>query len=589
MASMDISSEDELEGKKENVISSLHKGLNKQRMNNQFCDVILLVQGKEFPAHRNVLAACSVYFDTMFSSQMKERHEKTIPMEGITSYAMEKILKFIYTQDISVTSKDIKETLPAAHLMQIEELLDVLSNYIANHINSSNCFSFREIGKLYSLKDVVESADFDISYDFDEVYKLTGFCQLPLFDVVSIIASDSLNVMDEGIVFEAVCRWVNHDINKRESLFPVLMKSVRLQLISTENLAKNISPKPLVRKFPECRDLVEQAFQYHANACGMIMQKLREDSNAILCMGDNRMLTFHTKQKCWSKENISKHRPLKWCAVALHNRRTIFCGGYDANNRPSNQVIMFNMDKFEEIAPMVRPRARAAATVYHEGVVYVFGGDLSYSDPVSVGVNRNLATDFERFDIKENVWKVVGKMGTPRSGASAVVEGGLMYLIGGCKKQITGPIEGSQNLVTSACGLLETYNPFKNEWLERKSMKTPRALFGAVVIYSKIYVFGGIGRNSQNLNSIESFDTNTDEWTQVTSVVPWSGPSLTYQIQDTMYASVIGQINMQGRHISSISLHTFDPSSNQWEQDKTGDFFLRNSPCHSFAPIYYRK
>ena len=49
--------------------------------------------------------------------------------------------------------------------------------------------------------------------------------------------------MDEGIVFEAVCRWVNHDINKRESLFPVLMKSVRLQLISTENLAKNISPK----------------------------------------------------------------------------------------------------------------------------------------------------------------------------------------------------------------------------------------------------------------------------------------------------------------------------------------------------------
>ena len=62
-----------------------------------------------------------------------------------------------------------------------------------------------------------------------------------------------------------------------------------------------------------------------------------------------------------------KRRRLKWCAVALHNRRTIFCGGYDANNQPSNQVIMFNMDKFEEIAPMVRPRARAAATVYHEG------------------------------------------------------------------------------------------------------------------------------------------------------------------------------------------------------------------------------
>lgn len=40
--------------------------LNQQRLNNQYCDITLLIEGEEFRAHKAVLAACSEYFHELF-------------------------------------------------------------------------------------------------------------------------------------------------------------------------------------------------------------------------------------------------------------------------------------------------------------------------------------------------------------------------------------------------------------------------------------------------------------------------------------------------------------------------------------------
>uniref|UniRef100_A0A8C2HRF4 Zinc finger and BTB domain containing 21 n=1 Tax=Cyprinus carpio TaxID=7962 RepID=A0A8C2HRF4_CYPCA len=41
--------------------------LNEQRLKGQLCDVVLLVGDQQYQAHKSILAACSEYFQSVFS------------------------------------------------------------------------------------------------------------------------------------------------------------------------------------------------------------------------------------------------------------------------------------------------------------------------------------------------------------------------------------------------------------------------------------------------------------------------------------------------------------------------------------------
>lgn len=57
--------------------------LNTQRLNNQFCDITLLIEGEEFRAHKAVLAACSEYFHELFLEKgAASTHEAVVDLFG---------------------------------------------------------------------------------------------------------------------------------------------------------------------------------------------------------------------------------------------------------------------------------------------------------------------------------------------------------------------------------------------------------------------------------------------------------------------------------------------------------------------------
>ena len=77
----------------------------------QPCDVVLIVQdGREFKAHRQVLSGASPFFEKLLNSNMKETQEGVVRLEMFTDSMMAATLQFIYTGDVQILAEDNAET-----------------------------------------------------------------------------------------------------------------------------------------------------------------------------------------------------------------------------------------------------------------------------------------------------------------------------------------------------------------------------------------------------------------------------------------------------------------------------------------------
>ena len=93
--------------------------INTLRKSKKLCDVILVVDDKEFPAHRIVLAACSDYFCAMFTNDMAESQKPEVTLQGFSADVMEVLLDFVYTESVKVSVENVQALLPAACLLQL--------------------------------------------------------------------------------------------------------------------------------------------------------------------------------------------------------------------------------------------------------------------------------------------------------------------------------------------------------------------------------------------------------------------------------------------------------------------------------------
>uniref|UniRef100_A0A8C9SFF5 Zinc finger and BTB domain-containing protein 7A n=1 Tax=Scleropages formosus TaxID=113540 RepID=A0A8C9SFF5_SCLFO len=105
-------------------------GLNEQRLSGQLCDVLLVTQDREFPAHRSVLASCSSYFHKLFTSGAAADHQSVYAIDFVRAEAMAALLDFAYTATLTVSRSSVGEVLSAARLLEIAPVHDVCSHLL---------------------------------------------------------------------------------------------------------------------------------------------------------------------------------------------------------------------------------------------------------------------------------------------------------------------------------------------------------------------------------------------------------------------------------------------------------------------------
>ncbi|XP_040192970.1 zinc finger and BTB domain-containing protein 8B [Rana temporaria] len=110
--------------------------LNEQRKRDFFCDCSIIVEGRIFKAHRNVLFANSGYFRAMLVHYIQDsgRHS-TASLDIVTSEAFSTILDFIYSGKLNLSGENVIEVMSAASYLQMTDVVNFCKAYIRSSLD----------------------------------------------------------------------------------------------------------------------------------------------------------------------------------------------------------------------------------------------------------------------------------------------------------------------------------------------------------------------------------------------------------------------------------------------------------------------
>ena len=204
------------------------------------------------------------YFHAMFTNDMIESKQTEVQIQdSIESTAMELLLEFAYTGQIVINTSNVQSLLIGASFLQLFGVRDACCEYLKIRLHANNVLGVKSFADTLGCHTLVEASKKFIQKHFKEVSKSDEFLSLDFSEIIEVVAKDELNVTGEEDVFQAVMAWVKRDVPNRESKLPQLLTNVRLPLLSPEFLTDNVITEELIRSSHSCRDLVDEAKDYH--------------------------------------------------------------------------------------------------------------------------------------------------------------------------------------------------------------------------------------------------------------------------------------------------------------------------------------
>ncbi len=239
------------------------KAMSAMRKSRELCDVVLIVDGEQIHAHRIVLSSLSPYFKAMFTGDMAESKQREITINGIDADTLESIVDYAYTANIKITEDNVQLLLPAASILQFEEIRQVCSDFMLHRLSTDNCLGVRIFAEIHGCPHLESAASVFSQSHFPEVSKKEEFLNFTVDQLKELMSKDQLNVQSEFEVFEALMNWIEQDKESRQKYIADLVNQVRLPLLSVKELLQDVGKNPLVLGDSKCVELLLGAVEHH--------------------------------------------------------------------------------------------------------------------------------------------------------------------------------------------------------------------------------------------------------------------------------------------------------------------------------------
>uniref|UniRef100_UPI0037E752CD kelch-like protein 29 n=1 Tax=Semicossyphus pulcher TaxID=241346 RepID=UPI0037E752CD len=543
------------------------KELNQQRRAKEFTDLKIIVEGKEFEVHQNVVASCSLYFkDLVKRSSGETRSGKVLElnMSNISADVLELLLEFVYTGSLVIDSANAKTLLEAANKFQFNTFCKVCVSFLEKQLTAANCLGVLAMAEAMSCTELHNMAKAFALQNFSEVAGQEEILSVSKEDLVSYLSNDSLNTKAEELVYETVIKWVKQEPDSRVQNLSELLAVVRLPFIHPSYLLNVVDNEELIKSSEACRDLVNEAKRYHMLPhARQEMQTPRTRprlsagvAEVIVLVGGRQTIGMNqrslTAVTCFNPQN-SKWYPLaslpfydrEFFSVISAGDNIYLSGGTETGVMVADiWCYMSLLDNWSLVSRMTVARCRHNSLVY-DGKLYTIGG---------MGVSGNL-DHVERYDTITNQWETVSPLPKPVHSAAATVCGGKVYVFGGV------------NEAGRSAGVLQSYVPQSNTWSFIESPMIDNKYAPAVSLNGFIFILGGAYARATTIYDPDKGNIK-------------AGPNMNHSRQFCSAVILDGKIYATGGIVSSegpalSNMETFDPCTNTWTH-------LQSLPCPLF-------
>nr|XP_010588475.2 kelch repeat and BTB domain-containing protein 8 [Loxodonta africana] len=366
---------------------SILKQLKTMYDEGQLTDIVVEVDhGKTFSCHRNVLAAISPYFRSMFTSGLTESTQKEVRIVGVEAESMDLVLNYAYTSRVILTEANVQALFTAASIFQIPSIQDQCAKYMISHLEPQNSIGVFIFADHYGHQELGDRSKEYIRKKFLCVTKEQEFLELTKDQLISILDSDDLNVDREEHVYESIIRWFEHEQNEREMYLPeIFAKCIRFPLLEDtffwmyDHTANRWISKPsLLRARIGCK-LVYCCGKMYAIGGRVYEGDGRNSLKSVEC--------YDSRENCWRTVCAMPVAMEFHNAVEYKEKIYVLQGEFFLFYEPQKDYWGF-------LTPMTVPRIQGLAAVYNDSIYYIAG---------TCGNHQRMFT-VEAYDIELNKW-----------------------------------------------------------------------------------------------------------------------------------------------------------------------------------------
>ena len=213
-----------------------------QREHGRFCDVVFHVSSKAFPAHRNILAATSPYFSSIFNAMNVTKEHVTVPCQN--PEVMEQLLRFVYLGKATIDQIIVFDLLRLSSTYLLHYLKGCCKDYLQANLNLTNCLTVYEYADRYVLHDLKQLAEDYIKKNITFIVVGSELLKYSFEQIASFLWNKKWNV-DDSSKFVSVCHWVNMDPTSYSKYFSQLLSNIWLSQVTVQVLQEVFDVCPM--------------------------------------------------------------------------------------------------------------------------------------------------------------------------------------------------------------------------------------------------------------------------------------------------------------------------------------------------------